>query len=68
MVSILLGLQGGYTKYFCFLCLWDTRADDRHYLRKEWSARGTLTPGRCNLKTSSLVDLSELPSMDLFVR
>ena len=41
MISILLGLQGGYTKYFCLLGLWDSRADDRHYLQKEWPARGT---------------------------
>ena len=56
MISILLRLQGGYTKYPCFLCLWDSRADDRHYLQKEWPARGTLTSGRCNVKSSSLVD------------
>ena len=31
MMAILLGLQAGYTKYPCFLCLWDSRADDRHY-------------------------------------
>ena len=56
MISILLGLQGGYTKYPCFLCFGDSRADDRHYLQKEWPARGTLTLVRCNVKSSSLVD------------
>ena len=56
MISILLGLQGGLTKYSCFLCLWDSRADDRHYLQKKWPARATLTPGRCNVKSSLLVD------------
>ena len=56
MVSILLSLQGGCTKYPCFLCLWDSRADDRHYLQKKWPARGTLTPGRCNVKSTFLAD------------
>ena len=56
MISILLGLQGGYTTYPCFLCLWDSRTDDRHYLQKEWPARGNLRPGRCNVKSCSLVD------------
>ena len=56
MIAIRLGLQGGYTKYPCFLCLWDSGADARHYLRKEWPTRGTLTPGTCNGKLSSLVD------------
>ena len=26
VVAILLGLQQGYTKFCCFLCLWDSRA------------------------------------------
>ena len=26
MVGFLLGLQGGYTKFPCFICLWDSRA------------------------------------------
>ena len=29
IITILLGMQAGYTKYPCFLCLWDSRADDR---------------------------------------
>ena len=32
MTAFLLGLQGGYTKHFCFLCLWNNRADEQHYL------------------------------------
>ena len=43
-------------EYSCSLCLWDSRADDRHYLQKEWPARSTLTPATCNAKSSSLVD------------
>ena len=56
MISILFGLQGSYTKYTCFLCLWDSKGNDRHYFQKEWPVRGTSTPGRCNVKSSSLVD------------
>lgn len=56
MMAILLGLQAGYTKYPCFLCLWDSRADDRHYFQKKWPARDKLTPGECNVKSSPLVD------------
>ena len=26
MIAFLLGLQGGYTKHFCFVCLWNSRA------------------------------------------
>ena len=28
MLGVLLGLQSGYTKHSCFLCLWNSRADD----------------------------------------
>ena len=34
MIAFLLGLQGGYTKHSCFLCLWNSRADEQHYLVK----------------------------------
>ena len=27
MIAILLGLQGGYTKFPCFFCFWDSRAE-----------------------------------------
>src|SRR6201995_1809026 len=30
-LGFLLGLQGGFTKYSCFLCLWDSRAVDHHF-------------------------------------
>ena len=41
MLAFLLGQQGGYTKYSCFLCFcfFLCRADDQHYSRKQWSLR-----------------------------
>ena len=39
MVKFLLGQQGGYTKYPCFLCLWDNRAKERHWTQKTWQER-----------------------------
>ena len=35
VVGLVLGLQSGYTKYPCFLCPKDNRADDQHYVRQE---------------------------------
>ena len=26
-------------KYCCFICLWDSRATQQHFLRKDWSKR-----------------------------
>lgn len=31
VVSLLLGIQLGYTKYMCILCLWNSRNDVSHY-------------------------------------
>ena len=39
MVNILLGQQGGYTKYPCFLCLWNSRAREVHWVQREWPRR-----------------------------
>ena len=34
MVNFLLGQESGYTKFPCFLFLWESRAQDQHYVRK----------------------------------
>ncbi|GBN64302.1 hypothetical protein AVEN_111376-1, partial [Araneus ventricosus] len=36
MLTMLLGQQAGYTKYPCFLCLWDSRARDLHWTKTDW--------------------------------
>jgi hypothetical protein len=56
VVAILLGLQLGYTKYCCFLCEWDSRARESHYIRKDWPPRKTLVPGQKNVAHDPLVD------------
>ena len=60
MIAFLLGLQGGYAKHFCFLCLWNSRADEHHYLVKNWPARKDLTPGSHNVLNSSLIERSKI--------
>lgn len=56
VVSMLLGLQGGYTKYMCFLCLWDSRADAEHFTKKKWPPRLNFIPGEANVANIPLVD------------
>ena len=41
--------------YACFLCLWNSRADDQHYSRKQWPLREELTPGAHNVIRQPLV-------------
>lgn len=55
VVSLLLGLQLGYTKYMCFLCLWDSRDDAHHFRRKDWPRRSSLDTGKHNVVQAPLI-------------
>ena len=55
VLSILLGQQGGNTKYPCFLCLWDSRAKQDHWIKKEWPSREVFILGEKNIKNIPLV-------------
>lgn len=57
MVNFLLGQQSGFTKYPCFLCLWDSRDRTHHYVKKEWPLREELAICRAkNVINKPLVD------------
>ena len=60
MIAFPLALQGGYTKHSCFLCLWDSRADEQHYVVKNWPPREDLTPGFYNVLNSPLIERSKI--------
>ncbi|XP_061412718.1 uncharacterized protein LOC133345765 [Lethenteron reissneri] len=55
MVAFLMGLQGGFTKFPCYLCLWDSRDTKAHYHRRDWPQRTEFSVGR-NVKWEPLVD------------
>ena len=56
VVALLLGLQLGYTKHMCFLCLWNSRDDSNHYKIKQWPSREEHTVGRYNVQHEALID------------
>jgi len=60
IISMLLGQQFGFTKYPCYLCLWDSRARHQHYKVRDWPTRTSLTPGSLNVIHESLVDPSKI--------
>lgn len=60
VVGLILGLQSGYTKFPCFMCLWDSRADNLHYVRSKWPTRKGLKPGSHNVLSPPLVDSSKI--------
>lgn len=55
MVNFLVGQQSGYTKYPCFLCLWDSRARTQHWRKKNWPERTSLQVGTANVINEPLV-------------
>ena len=57
---MLLGLQSGYTKYPCCLCLWDSRADEHHYIQKDWPSRTNLLPGSNTFINTPLICPSKI--------
>lgn len=60
IITIILGLQSGYTKYPSFLCLWDSRDRAQHYEKKVWQAREGLEPGYKNVLKQPLIDPSKV--------
>lgn len=64
---MLTGLQPGYTKFCCFLCLWDSRARTEHYVCKHWSVRDEIEQGKYNIKHKQLLqsDKIHLPPLHI---
>lgn len=60
VVALLTGLQSGYTKYCCFLCEWDSRARNQHYVVKEWPLRENIVPGLKNVLNEPLVEQQKI--------
>ena len=56
MVSFLMGLQGGWTKFPCYLCLWDSRDKKAHYHKRDWPQRTEFNVGSKNVKWEPLMD------------
>ena len=55
MLGFLLGLHGGYTKYYCCHCLWDSRATDQHYIQRVWPEKEQLVPSMHSVIQEALV-------------
>mgnify|MGYP003465453868 FL=1 len=51
-----MGMQTGFTKFCCFLCLWDSRAVNEHYVKRDWMLRTEYEPGVSSVHHIPLVD------------
>ena len=68
MLGFLLDLQSGYTKYSCFLCLWNSRADGEHYEKIHWPTREELTPGMYDVIREPLICREKVLLLPLHIR
>lgn len=57
MIAFLMDLQGGYIKFQCYLCIWHSRAEEKHFHQRFWCLR-VLKKGKENVKYDPLVDCS----------
>ena len=60
MVNVLLGQQKGFTKFPCHLCMWDSRAREKHWIQKEWPIRETLEAGMPNIVNDPIVSREKI--------
>lgn len=60
ILSMILGQQSGFTKFPCFLCLWDSRDRENHYVKIHWPARESMEPGSKNVISKPLVEPSKI--------
>ncbi|XP_071054071.1 uncharacterized protein [Onthophagus taurus] len=60
MINILVSLQSGNTKNPCFLCIWDSRAREQHWIKKKWPERFDWKVGSNNVVYKSLVDTKRI--------
>ena len=61
MASFLLSQQRDYTKFPCFLCMWDDSRDrENHWNRKRWPERDTLKAGMPNVVYDPIVSRDKI--------
>ncbi len=68
VIDMLMGMQGGFTKYCCFLCLWDSRATGHHYIKREWQKRTKYEPGMNSVQNVPLVDPKKIFQLPLHIK
>lgn len=67
VIAILMGMQLGFTKYCCFLCLWDSRNTVEHYKKKDWPKR-SWTVGQENVLYEPLARVEKILPPPLHIK
>ena len=65
VIEVLMGMQGTFTKHYCFLCLWDSCDTEEHYQKCDWGLRPGYEPGRSNIKEKKCQEKQEFEKLYL---
>ncbi|KAJ8685653.1 hypothetical protein QAD02_021446 [Eretmocerus hayati] len=68
IISMILGLQLRYKRHMCFLCRWNSRSKEKHYVRKVWPPRQQTTTGQKNVQAIPLVDRDKIVLPPLHIK
>lgn len=61
VVALVSGMQGGWTKFNCFICQWDSRFDSKiQYQTKIWPRRDRRRPGYQNIANDPLIPVENI--------
>ena len=60
VISIISGLQSGYTKHCCYLCTWDSRCKENQYEQMNWPLRTERRIGQSNIKQNAFVPINKI--------
>lgn len=69
VVALLSGLQTGYTKNMCFMCLWNSRyKDTSQYQKRDWAMRKVHAVGVNNILHENLVPIEQILQPPLHIK
>jgi hypothetical protein len=68
VIGMWTGMQGGFTKFCCFLYLWDSHSTAEHYIKHDWETRKTSEPGKDSGQPIPLVNPMEIFLLPLHIK
>ena len=68
MNAFLMGMQGGFTKYPCSLCLWDSRDTKAHYQKQVWPEGEEFVVGEKNFISIPLINPKKVLLPPLYIK
>lgn len=68
MVAIISGIKKAYSKHQCFLCTWEGRKDDLHYIDHIWQMREDRVIGEYSIVLEPLIEAAYIIIPPLHVK